>query len=99
MNIKPLFDRVIVIDLIKEKTETGIILPGQPDMLMKGRVVEVGDGHWEFGNFIETKVKTGDIVYYLSAGKYEIKESGIKYRIIRETEIFAKEENLPDNKE
>lgn len=87
MNIKPLADRVLVKAAeAEEKTVGGIIIPDTAkEKPLKGEVVAVGNGTKDE----EMVVKKGDNVLY---GKYagtELELDGVKYLIMRQSDILA----------
>ena len=87
MNIKPLADRVLVVPApAEEKTIGGIIIPDTAkEKPLKGEVVAVGNGTKDE----EMIVKVGDTVLY---GKYagtELELEGVKYLIMRQSDILA----------
>lgn len=92
MNIRPLYDRVIV-KAVDEVTESkgGIIIPDTAkEKPMEGEIIEVGTGRvTEDGVKVNLEVKKGDRVLY---GKYsgtEVAIAGDEYLIMRESDIFA----------
>lgn len=87
MNIKPLADRVLVLPApAEEKTIGGIIIPDTAkEKPLKGKVVAVGHGTKDD----EMVLKAGDEVLY---GKYsgnEIEMDGVKYLIMRQSDVVA----------
>ena len=87
MKIKPLADRVLVKPADGEqKTVSGIIIPDNAkEKPSKGEVIAVGTGTKDE----EMVVKTGDTVLY---GKYagtEVEVDGVKYLIMRQSDILA----------
>lgn len=87
MNIRPLADRVLVVPApAEEKTIGGIIIPDTAkEKPLKGEVVAVGNGTKDE----EMIVKVGDTVLY---GKYagtELELEGVKYLIMRQSDILA----------
>lgn len=87
MNIRPLADRVLVKPAAaEEKTIGGIIIPDSAkEKPLKGDVVAIGNGTKDE----EMVVKPGDHVLF---GKYagtEIELEGIKYLIMRQSDILA----------
>jgi len=87
MNIKPLADRVLVLPApAEEKTIGGIIIPDTAkEKPLKGKVVAVGQGTKDD----EMVLKAGDEVLY---GKYsgnEIEMDGVKYLIMRQSDVVA----------
>ena len=92
MNIKPLADRVLILPApAEEKTIGGIIIPGIiiPDTAkekpLQGEVVAVGNGTKDE----EMILKVGDTVLY---GKYsgtEIEHDGVKYLMMRQSDVLA----------
>jgi chaperonin GroES len=87
MNIKPLADRVLVKPAdAEQKTVSGIIIPDTAkEKPSKGEVIATGNGTKDE----EMVVKVGDKVLY---GKYagtEVEFEGVKYLIMRQTDILA----------
>ena len=88
MNIKPLADRVLIRPAAQEeKTVSGIIIPDSAkEKPLKGEIVAVGDGTKDEAMVL----KAGDTVLY---GKYagtEIEHEGVKYLIMRQSDVLAK---------
>jgi chaperonin GroES len=92
MNIKPLFDRVVIKRMEEEKLSAGgIVIPDSAtEKPIKGEVVAVGDGKvFDNGTVRTPKVKVGDKVLF---GKYsgtEVKLDGNEYLVVKEDDIFA----------
>ena len=87
MNIKPLADRVLIQPAVaEEKTVGGIIIPDSAkEKPLKGNVVAVGVGTKDE----EMVIKVGDTVLY---GKYagtELDLDGVKYLIMRQSDVLA----------
>ena len=87
MNIKPLADRVLILPApAEEKTIGGIIIPDTAkEKPLKGEVVAVGKGTKDE----EMILKQGDQVLY---GKYagtEIEVEGVKYLMMRQSDVLA----------
>lgn len=87
MNIKPLADRVLVKPApAEEKTVGGIIIPDSAkEKPLQGEVMATGNGTKDE----EMVVKEGDTVLY---GKYsgtEVEFDGVKYLIMRQSDILA----------
>lgn len=87
MEIKPLADRVLVIPApVQEKTVSGIIIPDSAkEKPLQGEVIATGNGTKDE----EMVVKQGDNVLY---GKYsgtEVEFDGVKYLIMRQSDILA----------
>jgi len=87
MTIKPLADRVLIQPAeAEEKTASGIIIPDSAkEKPLKGEVKAVGKGTKDE----EMVVKPGDQVLY---GKYagtELELDGVKYLIMRQSDILA----------
>ena len=80
MTIKPLADRVLILPApAEEKTIGGIIIPVQ------GKVIAVGNGTKDE----EMVLKVNDTVLY---GKYsgtEIEHEGVKYLMMRQSDVLA----------
>jgi len=92
MNIKPLFDRVVIKRMEEEKLSAGgIVIPDSAtEKPIKGEVVAVGDGKvFDNGSVRAPRVKVGDKVL---VGKYsgtEVKLDGTDYLVVKEDDIFA----------
>ncbi|MBP3353388.1 MAG: co-chaperone GroES [Bacteroidales bacterium] len=87
MEIKPLADRVLVKPApAEEKTIGGIIIPDSAkEKPLQGEVIATGNGTKDE----EMVVKQGDTVLY---GKYsgtEVEFEGVKYLIMRQSDILA----------
>ena len=89
MNIKPLFDRVVV-KPIKEKTEKigNIILPESSKQPEISEVVALGTGKVENKN-VEFEVKIGDRVIFNKYSGCEFVINNEVFTIIKEKDILA----------
>ena len=97
MNLKPLFDRVVLKN-IKQKKETssGIIIPESVgDEPLYAEVVAIGDGDTFEGKKCEMAVGVGDKVLYNKYGAVPFKINGEEFMILRQSDILGifKEEN------
>jgi chaperonin GroES len=92
MNIRPLYDRIVVKRVEeKETVQGGIIIPDTAkEKPQEGEVVAVGQGkRLENGKVVAPDVKVGDRILF---GKYsgsEIKLDGEEYVIMREDEVLG----------
>ena len=92
MNIKPLFDRVVIKRMEEEKMSAGgIVIPDTAtEKPIKGEIVAVGEGKaLDNGSLRAPKVKVGDKVLF---GKYsgtEVKLDGTDLLVVKEDDIFA----------
>jgi len=92
VNIRPLYDRVIIQRVEEGETmRGGIIIPDTAkEKPQQGRVVRAGDGKMlDDGTRVALEVKEGDLILF---GKYsgsEVKIDGVEYLIMREDEILA----------
>jgi len=94
MNIKPLYDKVVIQPLVQEterKTDSGIYLNSEAKENSKkqGTILSVGPGAWnEDGDGrIEMTVKEGDVVLYSWGDTVE--HEGATYEIVSESQILA----------
>ncbi|MGC8793168.1 MAG: co-chaperone GroES [Bryobacteraceae bacterium] len=98
MNIRPLYDRIVVKRIEeKEQVQGGIIIPDTAkEKPQEGEVIAVGRGkRLENGTLVPLDVKVGDRVLF---GKYsgnEIKLDGVEYLIMREDEVLGVIEGEP----
>ena len=93
MNIRPLYDRIVVkrIEEDEEKTAGGIIIPDSAkEKPQQGEVVAVGKGkRLDDGKLVPLEVKVGDKILF---GKYSGSEApklGDDYLIMREDEVLG----------
>jgi chaperonin GroES len=93
MNIRPLYDRIVVkrIEEQDEKTASGLIIPDSAkEKPQEGEVVAVGKGkRLEDGKVVSLDVQVGDRILF---GKYsgsEIKLDGNEFLIMREDEVLG----------
>jgi len=93
MNIRPLYDRIVVtrIEDDTEKTAGGLFIPDSAkEKPQQGEVVAVGQGKRnEDGKLIPLDVKAGDRILF---GKYsgsDIKIDNNEYLIMREDEVLG----------
>ena len=91
MNIKPIFDRVVLLPKEAEKeTKSGIILPGaSQEKTQVAVVVAVGHGGKVDGKEIEMQVKVGQEVLFAKYSGTEISFEGKKYIVIKQSDILA----------
>ena len=93
MNIRPLYDRVVVRRNAEEETTAGgIVLPGSAkEKPNQGEIVAVGEGKaLDNGELRPLAVKVGDkVVFGQYAGSNTIEIDGEELIIMGESEIFA----------
>ncbi len=92
MNIRPLYDRIVVKRIEEqETTRKGIIIPDSAkEKPQEGEVLAVGHGkRLESGELVALDVKVGDRILF---GKYsgsETKLDGVEYIIMREDDVLG----------
>ena len=92
MNIRPLYDRIVVKRIAEEETKIGaIIIPDSAkEKPQQGEVVAVGKGkRLDDGKLVPLEVKVGDKILF---GKYsgsEVPKLGDEYLIMREDEVLG----------
>ena len=92
MNIKPLYDRVVIKRMEEEKMSAGgIVIPDSAtEKPIKGEVLAVGTGKaLDNGSSRAPQVKVGDKVLF---GKYagtEVKVDGHEILVVKEDDILA----------
>ena len=91
MNLKPLFDRVVIKDAeMEETTKGGLILTSSAkEKPQYAYIVSVGPGGVVDGKDITMQVKEGQKVVYSKYDGTEIKLDGEEYKIIRQNDILA----------
>jgi len=92
MNIRPLYDRVVVKRIEEqETTRNGIVIPDSAkEKPQEGEVMAIGKGkRLDDGKLVALDVQVGDRILF---GKYsgnEIKLDGIEYIIMREDDVLG----------
>ncbi len=92
MNIRPLYDRIVVKRIAEqETTRNGIVIPDSAkEKPQEGEVMAVGHGkRLEDGKLVALDIKTGDRILF---GKYsgsEITLQGTEYIIMREDDVLG----------
>ena len=91
MNLKPLFDRVVIKDAeMEETTKGGLILTSSAkEKPQYAYIVSVGPGGVVDGKDITMQVKEGQKVVYSKYAGTEIKLDGEEVKIIRQSDILA----------
>lgn len=92
LNIKPLFDNILVRPVEAEtKTKSGIYLPETAkEKPQIGEVMAVGDGGIdEKGNKIHMIVKVGMKVMYTKWGGNEVKVNGEEWKLVKQSDLLA----------
>lgn len=92
MNLKPLYDRIVVKPIEAEELSAGgIVIPDNAkEKPTKGEIVAVGEGKaLDNGQLRPLKVKVGDKVIYGQYSGSSYKHDGIEYKIVREDDILA----------
>ena len=92
MNIRPLYDRIVVKRIEElETTRNGIVIPDSAkEKPQEGEVMAIGRGkRLDDGKMVALDVHVGDRILF---GKYtgnEIKLDGIEYIIMREDDVLG----------
>ncbi|MBQ7579479.1 MAG: co-chaperone GroES [Clostridia bacterium] len=91
MNLKPLFDRVVLKPIKNEVVKQhGLILPEtNGEKPNEGIVVSVGQGESQEGKETKMQVKIGDRVLYSKYGGINFKNEGNDYVILRQNDILG----------
>ena len=91
MKLTPLFDRVVLKQLVAEETtKSGIVLPGQAkEKPQQAEVLAVGPGGVVDGKEITMQVKVGDKVIYSKYAGNEVKLGDEEYMIVKQNDILA----------
>jgi len=92
MNIRPLYDRIVVKRIEEqETTRNGIVIPdSSQEKPQQGEVMAIGKGkRLDNGKMVSLDVKAGDRILF---GKYsgnEVKLDGIEYITMREDDVLG----------
>ena len=91
MNIKPLFDKIVIEQVeAQEKSAGGIILTGnQQEKPQMAKVLAVGPGGIIDGKEVVMQIKVGDTVLYSKYAGSEFKLDGKTVTILRQSDILA----------
>ncbi len=91
MNIKPLFDRIVIEPLeTEEKTKSGIVLLAKDQEKPQiARVTAVGPGGIVDGKDVKMVVKTGDKILYSKYAGSEFKVDNKTFTVMRQSDVLA----------
>ncbi len=93
MNMKPLFDNIVVKPAkAEEQTKSGLFIPDSAqEKPKKGEIIAVGDGNWDKKGEkrLPMDVKVGDVVIYKEWGKTPIKIDGVEYFLMSQGDVLA----------
>jgi chaperonin GroES len=91
LNIKPLFDYVLLKPLEAEKVSAGgIYLPENvKEKPQVAEVMAIGPGTYDDGKLIPMLVKVGQKVLYKKWGGDEAKVGNEEWKLVRQTDILA----------
>ena len=91
MKLVPLGDRVVLKQLVAEKTtKSGIVLPGQnKEKPQQAEVLAVGPGGVVDGKEVKMEVKVGDQVIFSKYSGTEVKIEDTEYIIVKQSDILA----------
>ena len=91
MKLVPLFDKVVLKQLVAEETtKSGIVLPGQAkEKPQQAEVIAVGPGGVVDGKEVTMQVKVGDQVIFSKYSGTEVKTDDAEYIIVKQNDILA----------
>ena len=91
MKLVPLFDKVVLKQLVAEETTaSGIVLPGAAkEKPQQAEVIAVGPGGVVDGKEVTMQVKAGDKVIYSKYPGTEVELEKEKYVIVKQSDILA----------
>ena len=93
MNLKPLYDNIIVKQLKEEEvTKSGIFLPDTvaKEKPQQGEIIAVGPGKKDNnGKLVEMSVKIGDKILFSRYSPNEVKIDNEEYLIMKESDVLA----------
>ncbi|HLM99376.1 MAG TPA: co-chaperone GroES [Bryobacteraceae bacterium] len=92
MNIRPLYDRIVVKRIEEqETTRSGIIIPDSAkEKPQEGEVIAVGHGkRLEDGKMVALDVKVGDRILFAKYSGSDTKVDNTEYLIMREDDILG----------
>ena len=91
MKLVPLFDKVVLKQLVAEETTaSGIVLPGAAkEKPQQAEVIAVGPGGVVDGKEVTMQVKAGDKVIYSKYAGTDVELDGEEYIIVKQNDILA----------
>ena len=91
MKLVPLFDKVVLKQLVAEETTaSGIVLPGAAkEKPQQAEVIAVGPGGVVDGKEVTMQVKAGDKVIYSKYSGTEVELEKEPYVIVKQSDILA----------
>ena len=91
MKLVPLFDKVVLKQLVAEETTaSGIVLPGAAkEKPQQAEVIAVGPGGVVDGKEVTMQVKAGDKVIYSKYSGTEVELEKENYVIVKQSDILA----------
>ena len=91
MKLVPLFDKVVLKQLVAEETtKSGIVLPGAAkEKPQQAEVIAVGPGGVVDGKEVVMNVKPGDMVIFSKYAGNEVKLDDEEYIIVKQSDILA----------
>lgn len=91
MKLVPLFDRVVLKQLVAEETtKSGIVLSGQAkEKPSQAEVIAVGPGGVVDGKDIVMQLKVGDKVIYSKYAGTEVELDDESYIVVKQNDILA----------
>ena len=91
MKLVPLFDRVVLKQLVAEETTaSGIVFPGQAkEKPSQAEVIAVGPGGVVDGKDIKMQVKVGDKVIFSKYAGTEVELDKEAYIVVKQNDILA----------
>ena len=91
MNVKPLFDRVVIKNLEAEETSKGgiILTSSAKERPQTAEVLAVGPGGLVDGKEVSMQVQVGQKVIYSKYAGTEVKIDGQELIIVRQSDILA----------
>ena len=91
MKLVPLFDKVVLKQLIAEETtKSGIVLPGQAkEKPQQAEIIAVGPGGMVDGKEVEMFVKVGQTVIYSKYSGTDVELDDETYIIVKQSDILA----------
>lgn len=91
MNLKPLYDKIIVQPTkVEDITRAGIVLPDTAkEKPQQGKVLAVGSGKIDDAKRIPLEVKVNDVIIFSKYAGDDIKVDGEELKIISESDVLA----------
>lgn len=87
--IRPIMEKILVKQLITNKTDSGLIIPDNVKQEKRGVIIAIGNGDVVNGELVPLVVNVGDIVIWMPYAGQEIMVDGEELIVLRQSDIIG----------